>query len=153
VQLSLSQHIPPPSYPERFADAQRQRLLGTGAKAHRRSHTRYDTAGRLTSIERKPDAATPSGNSAERTLYQLDATGNRTREEQQSWDGGAWITEATTDYVFNTRCHLDRTIQAPGTPEEAITEYRYDCNGNLSQLWDANHDPMADPPTQTYAYL
>ncbi len=39
-----------------------------------------------------------------------------------------------------------------GTPQEAITEYRYDCNGNLESLWDANHDSASDPPTQSYTY-
>jgi len=108
----------------------------------------YDPAGRLISIERKPDAETPG----ERTLYQLDAAGNRTREEHQRWDGTTWVTEARADSTFHTRCQLDRTIQAPGTSEQAITDYRRDCNGNLIQVWDAHHDPATDPPTQSYTY-
>jgi RHS repeat-associated protein len=103
----------------------------------------YDGAGRLTSIERRPDAATPG----ERTLYQLDAAGNRTREDLQRWDGAQWVTESTTSYLFTTRCHLDQVLHPDGT----ATEYAYDCNGNLERTWDANHprfpeDPEPPPP-------
>ena len=86
----------------------------------------YDDDGRLVSIERKPDAATPG----ERTLYTLDAFGHRTREELQSWDGVDWATAAATEFQYSTRCHLDRVVQAPGTPEEAVTEHAYDCDGS-----------------------
>ncbi len=109
----------------------------------------YDPAGRLVTIERKPDAATP----AERVLYDLDAAGNRIREELQRWDAAtaSWVTERETAFVYSTRCHLDRVIQAPGAPEEAVTEFAYDCNGNLERLWDPNHprfpeDPGCDEP-------
>lgn len=105
----------------------------------------YDAAGRLVSIERKPDATTPG----ERVLYTLDAGGNRIREELQLWNAGTalWVTEGETAYVYSTRCHLDRVIQAPGSPEEAVTEYAYDCNGNLERTWDPNHPRFpADPP-------
>jgi YD repeat-containing protein len=102
----------------------------------------YDDAGRLVSIERKPDAATPG----ERTLYTLDAFGHRTREELQSWDGVDWATAAATEFQYSTRCHLDRVVQAPGTPEEAVTEHAYDCDGNLERTWDPNHPRFPAPP-------
>jgi len=106
----------------------------------------YDTAGRLISVERKPDALPESH--GERTFYTLDAAGNRTLEELQRWDAdaAAWVTVAATEYQYSNRCQVDRVIQAPGTPEEAITEHAYDCNGNLSQVWDPNH-PRFDPVT------
>jgi len=106
----------------------------------------YDPAGRLRSVERKPDAATPG----ERTLYTLDAAGHRTREELQRWDSGAstWVTVSATEYDYSNRCQLDRAVQAPNTPEEAVTEYSYDCNGNLEQVWDPDH-PRLDPNTGT----
>jgi RHS repeat-associated protein len=105
----------------------------------------YDPAGRLISIERKPDAATHG----ERTFYTLDAFGHRTKEELQRWNGTAWVTESFTDFVYSTRCHLDKTINADG----AVTEYAYDCDGNLEKVWDANHPKATNPnPTQLYAY-
>jgi YD repeat-containing protein len=54
----------------------------------------YDAAGRLIAVERKPDLATPG----ERTVYQLDGAGNRTRKELQRWDGLAYVVESFTDY-------------------------------------------------------
>lgn len=105
----------------------------------------YDTAGRLVSIERKPDAVTPG----ERTFYTLDGAGNRTKEELQSWNGSAWVTESFTDYVYTSSCRLEKAIHADGS----VTEYAYDCNGNLEKIWDANHPSASNPtPTQRYAY-
>lgn len=105
----------------------------------------YDAAGRLISIERKPDAATP----AERTLYTLDAFGHRTKEQLQRWNGSAWVTASFSDFVYSTRCHLDKTVHADGT----VTEYAYDCDGNLEKVWDAKHPRGSNPnPTQLYAY-
>ena len=105
----------------------------------------YDAAGRLTSIERKPDASSPG----ERTLYALDSAGNRIQEELQRWDGAAWVTESSTGYVYATRCHLEKVVH----PDGSVTEYSYDCDGNLERVWDANHPRATNPqPTQLYAY-
>jgi RHS repeat-associated protein len=51
-------------------------------------------------------------------------------------------------------CHLDRTIQAPGRAEEAVTEYGYDCDGNLEKVWDPNHPSASFPlqPSTAYVY-
>ncbi|HSL81228.1 MAG TPA: hypothetical protein VLF66_00545, partial [Thermoanaerobaculia bacterium] len=110
----------------------------------------YDAAGRLLFVDRKPDAATPG----ERVLYQLDAAGNRTLEELQRWDAGAsaWVTLSSTAFEYTNRCQVDRIVQAPGTPEEAVTEQEYDCNGNLSAQWDPNHDAATEAPTTSYTY-
>jgi len=107
----------------------------------------YDPAGRLVSVERKPDALPESH--GERTLYTLDEAGNRTLEELQRWDAdaAAWVTLSATEYRYANRCQVDQVIQSPGMPEEAVTEYAYDCNGNLSQVWDPNH-PRLDSVTQ-----
>jgi RHS repeat-associated protein len=105
----------------------------------------YDAAGRMVSIERKPDAATPG----ERTVYTLDGAGNRTREEHQRQDGAAWVTGSATDYVYTSRCRLEKVIPSAGNP----TEYAYDCDGNLEKIWDANHPRGSNPePTQLHAY-
>ena len=106
----------------------------------------YDAAGRLTSIERKPDLATPG----ERTVYTLDAAGNRTGEDLEHWDGSAWVTDSTTSYLYSSRCHLDQVLY----PDGSITEYDYDCNGNLAKTWDANHpsNTKMAPETATYGY-
>ena len=97
----------------------------------------YDPAGRLISVERKPDPSTHG----ERTVYTLDEADNRTREEQQLWDAGAaqWVTTSATEYRYSNRCQVDQVIQAPGQPEEAVTDYAFDCNGNLERTWDPNH--------------
>lgn len=105
----------------------------------------YDAAGRLISIERKPDAVTHG----ERTFYTLDSVDHRIKEELQRWNGSAWVTESFTDYVYSSRCHLDKTVNADGT----AIENAYDCNGNLEKVWDANHPRGTNPtPTQLYAY-
>ncbi len=105
----------------------------------------YDPAGRLVSIERKPATATPG----ERTVYTLNAYGQRTKEQHQRWNGAAWVTESFTDSVYSSRCQLDKVIHPGG----AVTEYAYDCNGNLEKVWDANHPRATNPtPTQIYGY-
>jgi YD repeat-containing protein len=73
----------------------------------------YDAAGRLISIERKPDATTPG----ERTLYTLDLTGNRIKEELQRWDGAAWITESWTGYQYQNRCQIGKVGSLEALPD------------------------------------
>jgi YD repeat-containing protein len=121
----------------------------------------YDSSGRLISIERKPDAATPG----ERTLYTLDLLNNRTNEELQRRDGAAWVTDSFTEYHYLNRCQVGKVVHAGS----AVTEFSYDCDGNLEKIWDANHPrqgssagdggdcdepPCSRPssPTQTYEY-
>jgi YD repeat-containing protein len=104
----------------------------------------YDGAGRIIWVERKADLLTPG----ERIFYTLDAYGHRIKEERQRWTGSAWETRASTDFVYSTRCHLDKTIYPDGT----ATEYAYDCNGNLEQLWDAAHPRASFSPTQSFSY-
>ncbi|MGB6641971.1 MAG: RHS repeat-associated core domain-containing protein [Thermoanaerobaculia bacterium] len=106
----------------------------------------YDSSGRLRSIERKPNMVTPG----ERTLYQIDPAGNRNREELQWWDGSGWVTESFTEYVYTSRCQLDKILHPDGT----VTEYGYDCDGNLKRVWDANHPSgnQTAPATQSYGY-
>jgi len=106
----------------------------------------YDPAGRLISVERKPDALPETH--GERTFYSLNEAGNRTLEEQQVWDADTaqWVTLSATEYHYTNRCQVDQVIQAPGEPEQAVTDYSYDCNGNLEKVWDPNH-PRFDPVT------
>ncbi|MDY7092794.1 MAG: hypothetical protein SX243_07470, partial [Acidobacteriota bacterium] len=112
----------------------------------------YDAAGRLVWVERKPnDQPTSHG---ERTVYTLDAAGNRTREEQQRWDGAGWVTESFTDYTWANRCQMKSVDHADGSQ----TEYAYDCEGNLEKVWDANHPSttqqsgQTEIPTTMYSY-
>jgi RHS repeat-associated protein len=104
----------------------------------------------LTSVARKPDATTPG----ERVLYTLNEAGNRTLEQLQRWDAGAgaWLTLSSTAFEYTTRCQVDRVIQAPGSPEQAVTNFSYDCNGNLESQWDPNRDPATEPPTTSYTH-
>jgi len=112
----------------------------------------YDAAGRLVSIERKPDAAPTSH--GERTLYQLDAFGHQVREEFQRWDGVGWVTESRADYAYSTRCHLDQVTRGAGSTTASVTEYAYSCDGDLEQIWDANHPSLGQtqPATTIYSH-
>ncbi len=112
----------------------------------------YDPAGRLRSIERKPDDD-PSSH-GERTVQTLNGFGQRVREERQRWDGAGWVVAAVDRFEYSTRCHLDRSIAGEAPGPESVTEYAYDCDGNRERMWDANH-PSADqtaPATEVYAY-
>ncbi len=91
----------------------------------------HDPAGRPVAVERKPDELTPG----ERTFYTLDGLGNRVREELQRWAGEEWVTVSFTDFVYQNRCQLQKTVHADGT----ATEHAYDCAGNLEKAWDPNH--------------
>ncbi len=93
----------------------------------------YDGVGRLVRMERKPDTAS----NGERTLYTLDGAGNRTLERLERWDGSAWVLDAQTESVYESRCQVRKTVLGKGSPAESVTEYEYDCNGNLEQTWDA----------------
>ncbi len=105
----------------------------------------YDSAGRLVSVESKPNTTTHG----ERTFYTLDVFGHRTKEEKQHWSGSAWVTDFFTDFVYTSRCHLDKAVNADGS----LTEYAYDCDSNLEKVWDPNHPKATNPtPTQLYAY-
>lgn len=106
----------------------------------------YDTAGRLISIEAKPDVSTPG----ERTLYTLDKMGHRIQEQLQRWNGSAWVTSSSTGYAYSTRCHLDKILH----PDGSVTEYDYTCDGQLEREWDANHPSAGQtvPATRVYAY-
>ncbi len=110
----------------------------------------YDPTGRLVSIERKPDDL--PGSHIERTFYTLDGFGHRVREELQSWDGASWTSASTTDYLYSTRCHLDQMIEGAGSPEQAITEYAYNCDGDLERLWDANHPSAGQTAAASTVY-
>jgi RHS repeat-associated protein len=102
----------------------------------------HDGAGRMTSVARKPDAAT----NGERIDYTLDGAGNRTLESLKRWDpgAGAFVEDSATETVYTVRCRPDALIRGAGTPEASTTEYAYDCNNNLIRVWDENH-PGADP--------
>ncbi|MFL6232995.1 MAG: RHS repeat-associated core domain-containing protein [Thermoanaerobaculia bacterium] len=105
----------------------------------------YDTAGRLISTERRPNATTHG----ERTSYTLDVFGHRVKEEQQHWNGSAWVTDSFTDFVYTSRCHLDKAVNTDGS----ATEYAYDCDNNLEKVWDPNHPRTTNPtPTQLNTY-
>ena len=86
-------------------------------------------------------------------VYTLDGFGNRVLEEHERWEGGMWVKHARTAYTYSTRCYLDLVTNGlPG--EESVTEYAYDCNGNLSDIWDANHPSMdqTEPASTQYFY-
>lgn len=111
----------------------------------------YDAAGRLTAIERKADALPATH--GERTSFTLDAAGNRVAEELQSWDGADWVTESRTQLRYATGCQVDK-VTTGLAGEESVTEYAFDCNGNLEDVWDPNHPSagQTNPPSTSYFY-
>ncbi len=110
----------------------------------------YDGMGRMIRTERKPDA----GTNGERVVYTLDAAGNRTLERLERWAGSAWVLDGQTETVYRSRCHVLRTVLGKGSPTESVTEYEYDCNGNLVKAWDANHPRTvpSTPASSEYSY-
>jgi RHS repeat-associated protein len=118
----------------------------------------YDTARRLKEMIRGTAVATPTATSCldvalprERTVYQLNGSGNRIEESLERWTGSAWVSDSKTAFEFT--CHLDKTTQGAGSPTPSVTEYCYDVNDNLEKVWDANHPKATTPnPTQLHAY-
>jgi RHS repeat-associated protein len=110
----------------------------------------HDSAGRMIRTERRLNPATPG----ERTAYTLDKIGNRTLEDLQRWDGATFVSESKTEYVYSSRCHLDKIIRGKDSPTPSTTEHCYDKNSNLEKVWDANHPSASQtaPPTQSYTY-
>ncbi|REK07198.1 MAG: RHS repeat protein [Acidobacteria bacterium] len=110
----------------------------------------YDHAGRLETIERKPDDQ-PSSH-GERTRYEYDAAGNRTREEQQGWDQvtQSWVTATYTIYDYASRCHLASTEDSLGN----LTEYAYDCDSRLEAKWNPDNPSLGQTatPSEIYTY-
>ncbi|NJL27268.1 MAG: RHS repeat-associated core domain-containing protein, partial [Thermoanaerobaculia bacterium] len=104
----------------------------------------YDAAGRLISMERRPDTTSRG----ERTLYTLDALGHRIQEQLQSWNGSSWVTQTSTQSLYSSRCHLDKIVYADGSS----TEFAYDCDGNLIREWDANHPSASQTAPATRVY-
>ncbi|NJL29727.1 MAG: RHS repeat protein, partial [Thermoanaerobaculia bacterium] len=111
----------------------------------------HDPARRLTTIERKPDDSPTSH--GERVAYQLNGVGQQIREEQQRWEG-SWVTKAATERVYANRCQLQEVILGAGSVSPSTTEYGYDCESNLTGVWDANHpsNNQTAPPSTRYFY-
>jgi hypothetical protein len=86
-------------------------------------------------------------------LYTLDAVGNRIRQEQQLWKGTGWSTFAQKRFEYLNRCQVQKTITGlPG--EGSVTEYAFDCSGNLERIRDPNHPSagQVNPPSTVYSY-
>jgi len=107
----------------------------------------YDNAGRVNRIERMPAVAVPG----ERTL--IDESNPRLRvETRQRWDG-AWVTDSVVETAFLSRCQIEKVTQGKGSAAESVAEYDYDCEGRLTNVWDANHPFSGGPSTSTqYQY-
>ncbi|MDX1996402.1 MAG: hypothetical protein SF066_01680 [Thermoanaerobaculia bacterium] len=124
----------------------------------------YDAAGRLTEVRRGVGLATIGSVAAclnpsparQRVRFEYNGAGQKVLEsqDQETTPIDNWVRRAATAYEYSTRCHLDKMIQAPGLPEESVTEYDYDCNGNLERTWDPNHPSggQVNPATAVYTY-
>ena len=101
------------------------------------SETTYEYSDRdLLATESSPISGTTS-----RVVYHY---------EGESESLGDWaVPDAMTGYLYTARCHLDQVIYPDGT----VTEFDYDCNGNLEGTWDANHPSAGNAPaTAAYGY-
>lgn len=116
-----------------------------------RIHYGYDGDGRLQTIERQPAGG---GNGDRTTRNPLNAVGRPLHEVVEHWDGTQYVKDADTGFVYASRCQVQKTIRAPGSALEAVNENEYDCNGNLAQVWDAEHPRSSFPadPSQDYHY-
>ncbi len=119
---------------------------------------------RLLEVRRGTVVASPNGSSclevstgtpAERTIYTLDQSGNRTSEKRYRSSGAGWqgVADYEATYTYTTRCRLDKVTLGSGAAA-AVTEYAYDCAGNLDRLWDALHPRPSYPgqPSTSYEY-
>lgn len=116
----------------------------------------YDVAGRLQETRRGTAVPSPTATSclsissaskAERQFYVLDAAGHRTSESlERGSSPTTWEVHASTSFDYGSMCHLDKVTRGPGSIN-SVTEYAYDCAGNLSKVWDPNH-PRASYPAQ-----
>ncbi len=129
----------------------------------------YDAAGRVVEVVRGRGVANPSGSLCletnqlrERVVYTLDGAGHRVSEKYQRTTGSTFPNPQTTfsRWVrrgYGTLCHLgweEEVLAADGSGNPtrvARTEYGYDCEGNLAEVWDANH-PRTGPAATRYTY-
>ncbi|MEM6456235.1 MAG: hypothetical protein AAF772_14155, partial [Acidobacteriota bacterium] len=111
----------------------------------------HDAAGRVVTIERRPDDQ--PGSRGERIVHDYDPYGHKTSARRERWDGSGWVLDAETTWQYSTRCHLDRTIEGAVSGLLSVTEYAYDCNGNLERVWDANHPSLGQTQPATTEYL
>ena len=116
------------------------------------AYGRDPATGRIAAIGSKSDAGETTHD--ERVAFTLDDYGQRTREDQQVYNGTGWDTRPRSSYEYTSRCHLDKMIHDPDAPpaSQVVTEYRYDCDNDLEKVWDANHPSAIHPPTQVYRY-
>jgi RHS repeat-associated protein len=118
----------------------------------------YDEAGRLKELRRGTTVATPTSTTCldtaqprERTIWQLDGAGNRVEESLERWNGSAWVSESRTTHTYT--CHLDKATRGAGSAAPSVTEYCYDLDDNLVNVWDPNHPEATNTsPTQLYTY-
>ncbi len=112
-------------------------------------HYVYDHAGRMAEAHR---FASFGAQPLERTRYTLDAFGQRTAEYLESWSG-SWDTKKATEYTYANQCHLEKITHDPlEAVPAAITEFAYDCNGNLKKEWDTNHPSAGQTAVSTTEY-
>ncbi|HSM51012.1 MAG TPA: RHS repeat-associated core domain-containing protein, partial [Thermoanaerobaculia bacterium] len=124
----------------------------------------YDAAGRLVELRRGTAVTTPSATScltisssniAERQRWSLDGAGHRVNQKlERGTSSSSWTLHSETSWEFGSLCHLDRTIERIDAATSAVTEYAYDCDGNLERVWDPLHPRATFPaqPSTTYAY-
>jgi len=121
----------------------------------------YDSAGRLERLTRGTAiAGTPTPPSTclvdaqprERTVRTFESYGRVATEQTERCSGTdcSWIVDSTAEHTYESRCQTQKITRAPGTADESVTEYGYDCNARLTSVWDANH-PKPDPPS-TYSH-
>ena len=95
--------------------------------------------------ETRPDNTT----TGQYTSYTLDDLGNRTLEELKEANG---TLQSKTEFEYEGGCQVTAVKRFPtDTGQPRITEYAYDCNGNLEKVWDANHSGQTDA-SQHYQY-
>ncbi len=60
--------------------------------------------------------------------------------------------ETTTAYDDLDRVTEVRQLGPSSPTDDLVTAHEYDCDGNLTSIWDPDHDRATDPSTTSYAY-
>ena len=105
------------------------------------THLIFDPLGRLISLTKKD----PFGPIFSQNL-RYDSLGNKTQETNHIFIGGEFKGSQTTEWVYGPMGHLEKLIEAKGSPEQRITHHSYDSQGRM----ESKTIPGASPITYTY---
>lgn len=90
----------------------------------------FDARGKLACIENKD----PLGNIVQKTLYSYDRNGNKCCQQQIVIAGGREKETIKTLWEYDAMQRLSCLIEAASTPNQKVTSYHYNNNGELQKV-------------------